>query len=849
MSLRDLGTWAVVLVGASSAAEALDPSRAPSQYVVRRWGVQNLRSNTIYALAQTQDRYIWLGTSTGLVRYDGDRFVVFNAASHPEFGDGGASALSESPDGSLFIGTTSGLVLSYRRGVFTRPAVPPASGAVSSLLAARDGSLWIGTHGRNVQRLKDGTLSATEVPSQAPLAMTEDARGVIWIGTKNRGVSRVERDVTEALTHTVEIIQALCVDRAGTLWIGTPHGLVRVRDGQITRLTQADGLSHENVTAVLEDRHGSLWVGTGGGGLNRLTNGAWSRLDSSFDGLSDDDVRTLLEDHEGNLWVGTANGLNCLSEGPFVTYGRAEGLRDVAVTAVAPGAEGTVWVGTASGQLSRWRDGRELSAVSLAGGRGRDAVLALREMRDGALWMALDSQRLLRLHEGTLTEHTAPAGVTNRTVRALYEDAEGPLFMITGMGFARAAGGAFERALPDGPDTGSERYPRFPHMGLRDSRGALWIADRAGLASFHEGRWTHLGAKSGLPNDRVRSIVEDPEDGGMWAATLGGLAYVKGATVRTATLDQGLPENHLRLVLDDGLGFLWIASAGQIFRIERKELHDVFAGRRARVTPRVFDTSDGLRTTEILLSNNPGFRAPDGRLWFATAKGMAVVDPRRLSADVPPPPVHIEEVRIDDVPVDPQPAVSVKPGRGDIVIRYAGLSYVTPERVRFRYQLDGYDPAFVDAGGRRVAYYTNIPPGQYRFRVSARNGDGRWSPAPAGLELYLAPHFYQTRWFLGLCGASILLAAISVHRVRVRYLKAREKELSARVEDGLTQIKVLRGLLPTCASCKKIRDEGGSWNNMESYIREHSEAHFSHGICPECMVKLYPDAAANMRSQ
>jgi len=834
-------TSLLCVLASAAASQALDPARDPSQYVIRRWGAQSLRSNTVYDVLQTRDGYIWLGTTTGLVRYDGERFDLFDGRNTPAFGDGGAATLSEGTDGTLFVGTTAGAILQYRNGSLDR-LVAARADLISALLADRDGSIWIGSYAPQVQRWRNGTLENAKIDSQTPQAIVQDRNGFVWIGTKSRGVVRYDGTKAENLPYTTEPVQAIHVDRAGTLWIGTPHGLVCVQGGRVTRLTTQDGLSHHNVTALLEDRHGSLWVGTAGGGLSRLTAGRWSKLTAAFDGLSDDHVRALAEDHEGNIWVGTADGLNCLSEGPFITYGRAQGLSDTSVTAVAPGANGSVWMGTVSGEVARLRGGMVAERFSLASGRGRDAVLALREMRDGSTWVALDNMRVLRLHQGVVSEQKI---VEPARVGAFDEDGGGPILLAENRAHCRLENGRLVELYGEtGPEGRRRARGGYPHMSLRDSRGTVWMGHRFGVSWLRGGKWKQLDAQS-IPGERVRWLCEDP-DGGIWGATSGGLAYIRDEKVHLVSRQHGLPENQLRLVLDDGAGFLWVASAGQIFRLDRREALAVIAGKARHVTPRAFDGADGLRTSEILLSNNPGFRAADGRLWFATSKGLATVNPRQLSQELPPPAVRVQEVRVNDTAYAADAPIDAPPGPGNLVVRYAALSYATPERLRFRYQLEGYDEGFVDAENRRTAYYTNLPPGRHRFRVMARNGDGPWSTSEATFSLYLAPHFYQTPWFAGVCLAAVLLAVIAAHRARVHKLEVTRRELAARVEDGLQQIKVLRGLLPTCASCKKIRDESGSWNHMESFITAHSEANFSHSVCPECMAKLYPDAYASM---
>jgi signal transduction histidine kinase/ligand-binding sensor domain-containing protein len=762
MLRRSLSLTAALALGAAGPARALDPQRATSQYVVTKWGAGALPSTTIHALLQTRDRYLWLGTTTGLVRFDGATFTVFNARSTPTFGDGGVSRLAEGTDGRLFVGKSSGTVVEYMEGTFSRSEVPGGTGRVTSLLTARDGTVWVGMFGRRLNRLVGGRLVPFEpgVVLQAPEAMVEDDRGGVWIGSTELGLIRWVNDTFTRVEVTSDAVQALCFDRAGALWIGTPHGLLRLQDGRVARFGREEGLSNQNVKAILEDRDGNLWVGTAGGGLNRWSGGRWTHL-TTLEGLSDDDVRSLLEDRDGNLWVGTADGLNCLSDGRFITYGRLEGMEEPGVPSVVGGADGSVWVGTASGGVARLRDGR-LEPFHLPAGVGREAVLALHEARDGALWIALDNAQLFRLQEGRVTEETPRETEKDWKVRALYEDEQGLLFLVAALGPARLEG---RRLIPV---PGAPRG-RYPHMAIRDAAGSLWLADLSGLSRLKDGRWRVFTADDGLPDRRVRWVAPDL-DGGLWAATTGGLAYVKDDVVHRVTVEHGLPENYLRLVLDDGLDHLWIASMGHIFRLAKRDLHDLFAGRRKQIEPLVFDTSDGLRTTEGLPGNSPGFRAPDGRLWFATGKGVSVIDPRVIPTDDPAPTVRIERVVVDGQ-ADLRP--EYPHGRGEVTIDYTALSFRAPSKLRFRHRLEGLDKDWVDAGASRRAYYSSLPSGQYRFEVMACNWEGAWNGEPARFELVIRPPFYRTPLFY--LTAALLAAGVAgaAHRIRLNQMRSR----------------------------------------------------------------------------
>jgi signal transduction histidine kinase/ligand-binding sensor domain-containing protein len=760
----------LALVTVVPAAQALDPQRATSQYALTKWGAGSLPGTGVHAIVQTSDRYLWLGTNVGLVRFDGARFFVHDTRNTPSYGEGGVTALSTNPDGTLFFGTTAGTIIRMKDGEFTGIDHSGGTGLATSLLCLNDGRLWFSLVGRPIYQW-DGKGTSQSLNRQisllGTLAMVQDERGAIWLGTHHNGLVRVEAGKSSTFPVTTDVVQALRMDRAGTLWIGTPHGLLRMKGDKVDHLTDADGLSNNDVSAILEDSDGNLWVGTSGGGLSRLSGGHWSRF-TTAEGLSDDDVRSLVEDHEGNLWVGTADGLNCLSDTRFLSYGRTEGLRNHSVSSIASARDGSVWVGTSAGEIARLRADGRIDFMDLPSGVGRERIVALHESRDGSTWVALDNGRLFRRHGTTVTDLTPPDRARSWKVAVIFEDEEGVLLYVTGVGLARVRAG---KVVPIAPTTAHQGYGHTIH---RARNGQLWMGSSDGLIRVGDNEVKRYSTRQGLPRNRVRWISEDT-DGSFWIASSGGLVHFKDDRFRFITVEQGLPENYLRLVLDDGLGHLWVASMGNLIRLDKRSVLDVLEGRAARVNPITFDNSDGLRTTEAILSNNPGFRAADGRLWFATSRGASVVDPAQISVNDVAPPVRVERLTADGhshVPAE-EGTLAFGPGRGQVTIEYAALSFRAVGRVRFRYRLEGFDDGWVDAGTRRSAYYSNLPPGSYHFVVGASNRDGVWNGRTAGFSFSIQPPFYRTGWFYALAVGVVVALAAAAHRVRINHMRAR----------------------------------------------------------------------------
>ena len=756
------GSCAVaVLLSGATCAWALDPQRATSQYVVKTWGATSLGSNTVHSIGQTGDGSLWLGTSGGLLRYDGARFVLSSATTVPDFPDGGVSALAARGTGELLFGTTSGVFMRRdpARGRFERLSRHARPGPILAVLPRRDGTVWFAKDAERPLRWASGEIRDLAEPATfTARALAEGADGGFWIGTRE-GLLQERGESFTFHPAIADAVQALGFDRAGALWIGTPHGLHRLAGDDVRRFDTGHGLCHDNVTAVLEDRDGNLWVGTSGG-LSRFRDGRFESF-TWAQGLSDDDVRCLYEDREGTLWVGTGDGLTAISDGAFVTYGRFEGLRDARTTAVTGARDGAVWIGTASGEIVR-RSASSARSFTLPAAAGRQSVVALYEDRRGSIWVATENGQLFEIAEGRVVDRTPRQRTARQRVVCIFEDDEGLMLFVPGMGgqgLARPGREQFVKVPGTRPTLG------FLHAVHRDERG-IWMASTHGLALMAPSGTTRWQA--GLPEQRIRWLSPEPEDGGLWLATAGGLAFFKDGSFQSIGAQHGLPENYLRVVLDDGLGHLWIGGSASLFRLDKREVREVFAGRAARVSPVVFDMSDGLRTTEALLNNSPGFRAADGRLWFATAKGVSVIDPRRISTDEAAPLARIESLTVDGLAGGED---EYGPGRGEVVIDYAAASL--SERVRFRFRLEGLDDNWVEAGHQRRAYYSSLQPGRYRFLLMASNRHGVWNGPPVERLFVLRPPLHRRPVFYLACAAVLAGLVIAAHRFRVRQMQER----------------------------------------------------------------------------
>ncbi|WP_338873101.1 two-component regulator propeller domain-containing protein [Myxococcus stipitatus] len=770
---------------------ALDPQRRVSQYSQDSWRSDDgLPQNSLLALAQTRDGYVWLGTWEGLVRFDGARFVVFDKRNTPELRSHAIKALAEDASGVLWVGTDQGLV-AYVDGHFQRApgASAPLEGVRVEELLVGEGSLWVGTSGGLWQvPLGEGVArhftEADGLPGSFVTALARaggDNR--LWVGTK-AGVALLEGGQVLRTPFPVPGpdphpgVTALYQDVSGTLWMGTEVGLFSWNGAVVTRFTVAEGLP-AIVTALFADSQGSLWVGTRRGGLvRREADGFSAPLHGA--GLADAEVLSLLEDRDGSLWVGTYSGLFRLRDGPFATYGGPEGLANETVSTVLEDRRGTVWFGTVGGGLFYLRDGRIHRMEDFEGGTD-PVITALHEAPDGTLW-AGSKAGAFRFDGHRFARSSRVQGLPDDVVTSILVDSRGTQWFGTRKGLARVRGGD---VMVFGPRQGLGE----PVIVMaEDAAGAVWLGSEGGLWRFEEGKGLRrYMEKDGLPGEVVLSLLSDP-DGTVWVGTESGLGrWRNGEWSRYTVSQHGLYDDAVFSIVSDGDGYLWMSSNKGVSRVSRRELDEVADGRRSRLAVMGFDQTDGMRSAECNGNTQPsGWRGKDGRLWFTTIQGAIVVDPVRVRASRQPPEVRIEEVRVQGQLVPVKGPVELRPDGARLDIRFTAFTPGDAVRLPFRYRLVGHDDGWVRAEIRR-ATYTGLRPGRYRFEVQAEGRDGGWTE-PVSLEVLLEPSLWQRTDFWALFVLGLGMLGVSVYLLRVGQLKARERWLEERVQERTREL-------------------------------------------------------------
>lgn len=787
----------------TSRALALDPQKALTQYQRRVWqSEQGLPQNTVLAICQTRDGYLWLGTQEGLARFDGVRFTVFDKRTTPELNQNWITSLCEDREGDLWIGLRGGGVRRYRQGRFEtftkRDGLP--DDRVRVLYADRQGNLWIGTAGGGLCRYREGRFTSYStkdgLSNDQVVALLEDHAGTLWIGTFGGGLNRFAGGrftaftTKEGLSH--DQVSSLCEDQAGDLWIGTfGGGLNRLRAGRLSHLGSRQGLSHDEVWSICEDRQHNLWIATGGGGLNRLSQGRATAL-TKAQGLSNDVVLSLLEDREGSLWVGTAGGgLNQLRDGKFTPFGKAEGLAGEVVMSVFEDRQGAVWMGTDGAGLYRYAEGR-FTAFGRAQGLSNEHVTSICEDRDGGLWVGTLGGGVNHYAGGRFSSFTTRQGLSSDDILALLPDPDGGLWIGTdGGGLNRLRNGRIT-VQTNAAWLGNSRVVAL----LRDREGALWVGTSgSGLGRLREGQRSLWTQQQGLSENRVLALHEDPE-GNLWIGTSGGgLNLLRGGKITAITARDGLHDDKVFRILEDARGILWMTSNRGIFRASRSDLLAFAAGRRARVECVAYGTDDGMTSVECSGENQPaGWKSRDGKLWFPTLKGVVMADPARMPFNDAPPPLAIEGMDVDGrrlaLTGGAESPIQLPAGSRKFDLHFTALSLAAPQKVRLKYWLEGFDADWVEARADRTAHFTNLRPGAYRLRVKACNNDGVWNETGTTLHLRLLPFFYQTRTFQVLCGLGLVLSGFGAQRLRIRTLKLRAKELERTVEARTADLRI-----------------------------------------------------------
>ena len=798
-----------VLAAMVTPAWAVDPHRMISQYIRDSWKTETgFPGGDVAAIAQAADGYLWIGTDKGLIRFDGLEFRVFPRAEPQALPFGSVKQLLTDSSGNLWVllGSTKIVRFHDRTFEFGRDqaeegitaigkegnGTPLFSSLAFGTLTYADGKFRVLQSSSNstppsttqaydyLSSRHSWTTSVSShhfaEPGYPVTSIAETSDGKIWLATEDKGLFYLTRNGVSVVPNPISSAKILCLLALdhGELWVGTEKGLFRW-DGK--RLTQ-DGidpvLRRTQVRTMIRDRDSNIWIGASSG-LIRVNDGGVS-IDGDGPGHSGP-VTALCEDREGNLWIGRPQSIERLRDSAFLTYsiggdssessgpvyvdpgGRAwfallkggplrwlkddhsgsvttDGLNEDVIYSIA-GAKNDLWIGRQRGGLTHLLyDGQPVAAKTYTQSNGlpQNGVYAVYQSRDGSVWTASLSGGVSQYRDGQFTTYTAANGLASNTVAAIEE----------------------------GPD------------------GTMWFATPAGLSALKDGKWHTYRIHDGLPNDNINCLMTDPA-GTLWIGTVSGLAYLRSGQIHTASRTPPSMHEAILGIAIDRSGVLWISSSNHVLSVKSSTLLDATPD---QVDVHEYGLADGLKGTEGVKRFRSVVADAQGRIWFSMNRGLSVVDPSRAVRNSVPAIVQVESITADGNPIDPQGPLRIPGDSHRLTFSYAGLSLAEPERVQFKYKLDGFDEKWSEPASTRTAVYTNLPWGSYKFHVIASNSDGVWSDEGATLNFSIPPRWYQTTAFRLLSIAMVLLVAWAIYQLRLRQIA---QGMSARFDERLAE--------------------------------------------------------------
>jgi signal transduction histidine kinase/ligand-binding sensor domain-containing protein len=748
------------VVAWSASAFALNPALDISQYAHTSWKIRDgFTKGIIRGVTQTPDGYLWLGTEFGLVRFDGVRTVPWQPPDGQLLPSTDVWSLLATPDGALWIGTAKGLARWKSNALTHYPEL--AGQIVEMLFQDRQGRVWasgIAAAGGILCSIHDDSVACSGNDGSlgyGVYALHEDPHGTLWAGA-GKGFWRWQPGPPTffPIPGEQDVVSGFDEDDDGTLLIAARSGMRRLIGGRILT-PPLSALGQARVGRVLRDREGALWVSTDQG-LVHMHDGRVDRY-TEADGLSSDESYTFFEDREGNVWVATRVGLDRFRDVAVSTVSVKQGLPSSNVRAVVASSDGTIWIRT-SGGLAQWRSGR----ITAYRGRGA-STLALFQADRERNWILIRAAQNIR---SIAQDAQATLWIADQVLGLLQSNPAGEVTPIPWATFGRK----------DFATT----------LAVHKASGALWLGFfDGGVVDFKDGRIRAVyTAADGLGEGRVTSLHVDRE-GTVWAATESGLSRIRDGRVATLTTKSGLPCNTVHWAIQDDVGSMWLNTECGLLRVAWSEIAAWAADGGRSITTTVFDYADGIRPEAFASGFQPRVaKSRDGRLWFvgADGEGVKVVDPRHLPHNDLPPPVHIEQMIADRTAYNTSARgsgdLSLPALTRDLQIDYTALSLVAPEKMRFRYKLEGHDRDWQDVGTRRQAFYSNLPPRSYRFRVIASNNSGVWNNTGATVAFSIAPAYYQTTWFPALVAGMLLALVWAAHRLRLRIVEKHEREIS-----------------------------------------------------------------------
>lgn len=760
-----------------------------AQYRLDAFTTDNgLPQNGVRDVVQTPDGYLWFTTFDGLVRYDGAKFVVFDKNNSSGILSNRFFLLRAEADGTLLAGTEDGGLTVYQNGVFRTYTV--ADGLPSNKLTEfgtdTKGVFYVITH-EGKSYFRDGKfIPVPESESPNNGRFYQSASGNLWFydsdGIRQKaanGEPRFYQIPIRAYNEKLTGIK-LFEDRKGYLWFGDLTGVYRLKDGEITKFTEKDGVP-PGVCLLphLEEDDGGIWFTSGmpwiaGVGLAHYKDGRFTVLGKSA-GLSSIMLHKIMRDREGNIWVSTTDrGLNRVKKQFIKSLSTADGLPNTEVYPLLQTRNGDVYAGTTKG-LSVYRDGRFTDALVKNDEGEIVSVTALYEEENGILWLGSADGTFYRFENGAWKKYSLG---NDSVIWTIHKDKTGIVRLGTDKGLYEFRDDKLLKTYTTADGLPSNDVK----IVFQDRKGTIWLGTYGGLVQIKncsspiaECQKQLFTTENGLASNRIRTLHED-KDETLWIGTYdGGLSRFQDGKFVNYTIENGLFNNGVFQILEDDKNDFWISCNKGIYRVSRKELEDFAAGKTAKINSIAYGKQDGMLNTEANGGRQPaGIKTADGKLWFPTQDGVAIVDPNEVSFNRQPPPVQIENVLIDRVAVDFRDGITMQANENNLEIRYTGISFIKPEQVKFRYRIEGLSSEWTDVRNIREVYFPSFPAGEFTFHIIAANSDGVWNEEGARLKITVNAPFWKKNWFIGLAALTAIFIVFTIFKLRERELQRRQ---------------------------------------------------------------------------
>ena len=848
------GAVAAMLIFWATASKAVDRHRMISQYARDSWTIANdFPGGAVSSIAQTPDGYLWIGTGKSLLSFDGISFRIFQQASPEPLPIGPVQQLMTDKSGSLWVLLANTKLLRFHdrqfelgRGeaeVGVTAIGKRANGAPLFASLAYGALTYQGGNFLSISPSSDlsskptapyDDLStrlswATSVaahhlaqPDSAVTAMVETSDGRMWLGTRDKGLFCLDhgRISPIRLPGVSRNVRSLLSLENGDIWIGTERGVFRWNGKEVSQIGIDPALRQAEVRAMIRDRDANVWVGTTAG-LARVNSEGISFDDAGSD--RGKPVTALFEDREGNLWVGRSQGIERLRETAFVTY-PFRTSREESGGPVFVDATGRVWFASFKGGLQWLRQGQ--GGIVSNDDLNQDVVYSITG-GDDELWIGRQRGGLTRLRYGSgrirARTYTVSDGLPENSVYAVYGSRDGSVWAATlNAGLSQFVNGRFQtyttaNGLPSNTITSIDEDPD----------GTMWFGTPNGLVAFSRNKWSVFTSRDGLPNDNITCLLTDSTNT-LWIGTVSGLALLRSGHIKKPDPMPSSLREEILGIAGDNIGNLWFATSNHILSVKRSRL---LSTTLTESDVREYGLEDGLVGKQGVKRFRSAFADAQGKIWFSTDRGLAVVDPLRADLEAAPVIVQIESISPDGNSLDLEPPIRVPPDTRRLTFRFSGLSLSDPKRIQFKYKLEGFDRDWSEPVPARAAIYTNVDWGSYTFRVMASNSAGIWNDHTAGLSFSIAPKWYQTRAFRVLLAASLLLGAWALHRWRIHQLKSQEKRLREAVET----IPAMTFTTSSDGSCTFVNKRWTEYTGLS--VEETSGTGWQHAIHPEDLVR------------